>query len=130
MVDNSFLCTGYSLGKTVSEHRKGNEEDSILNPSIDKPWSEDDLLLHEFIESSDGVSLTEIVEYFNSKKKTNCSLPSMNSKLMSLSGKDYRLYQDTVKRKESKSKIDEKTGIITIKSITKKVELYYIDDYI
>lgn len=87
-----------------------------------KEFSKEEIQIHKFIASKNGVTLTDILKFYNKKYEKQCTLAAMNSKLTALSCKDFKLYEDTCLHDVKKT---DKKGKVTIKK--QKDVLFFIN---
>lgn len=124
-IDESFACFGYSLPSYYPREELLLEEEKESNYYS---WNDDDTKIHNIIASHNGLTLTEILNCFNKRKKKKISLQQLNTKMNKLFQQDYNLY---IEDKKTKIKIKVKnitTGEITIKEKYKSETFYFIDN--
>jgi len=121
-VDESFACFGYSLPSYCYQKKEVLEENDYCS------WNDDDTEIHNIIASHNGLTLTEILNCFNKRKKKKISLQQLNTKMNKLFQQDYDLY---IEDRKTKIKIKVKnitTGEVTIKEKYKSETYYFIDN--
>lgn len=121
-IDESFACFGCSLPSYYYRKKEVLEENDYCS------WNDDDTKIHNIIASHNGLTLTEILNCFNKRKKKKISLQQLNTKMNKLFQQDYDLY---IEDRKTKIKVKVKnitTGEVTIKEKYKSETYYFIDN--
>lgn len=122
-IDESFACFGCTLPSYYPKKELSDEKESNYCS-----WNSDDTKIHNIIANHNGLTLTEILNHFNKRKKKKINLQQLNAKMNKLFQQDFDLY---IEDRKTKVKIKVKsitTGEVTIKEKYKSETYYYIDN--
>jgi hypothetical protein len=118
--DESFACFGCNL--PVYRNYKNVEEEEKYDS-----WNNNDDRIHNIIAENNGLTLTQILECFNKRRKKKITLQHLNARMNKLFQQDYDLYIEDRKKKRMKRVKSITTGEVTIKEVFVTETIYFID---